>query len=173
MRFFDFVKLYLMWRNEPASLRPLNLYPVWEPEPRFFRSAQPAEQDLPWMIRELGLQSVLVLRGTIEPWESSLLAETGLELHHVPMSATRAPTDEQVDQLLTIAASAAKPMLTHCEGGADRTGVWSFLVRYEELGLEQETSLRALGARYFHLPEVNAETEVLREWARAYERRSP
>lgn len=172
MSLLDFFRLYLMWRNEPESLRPLNLYPVWEPDLRFFRSAQPQESDLRWMVKELGLKSVLVLRSNVATWEADLLAELGVEAHHVPMSASREPSPDQVDRLLATASSAATPLLTHCQAGADRTGVWSFLVRHETLGLDQDTSLGALEARYFHLPEVNAETRVLREWARAYERRT-
>lgn len=170
MNVMDFVRLYFIWRKEPESLRPLNLYPVWEAEPDFFRSAQPGETDLPWLLRELDLRSVLILRGNVESWEGDLLAQAGVALHHVPMTATRAPTDDEVAQLLTVARTAEKPILSHCQAGADRTGVWSFLVRYELLRLDKSISLRALAARYFHLPEVNADTRVLRAWAERYER---
>jgi hypothetical protein len=40
-----------------------------------------------------------------------------------PLSAGEALTGSQVDRLLAILARAPKPLLVHCDGGADRTGI--------------------------------------------------
>lgn len=168
------VRLYLLWREDPSDLRPLNLYPVWEGDEglNYWRSAQYDEDDLEWMHAALGLRSILVLRNSLPDWEAHYCLRHGIRLFHVAMRASDRPTDETVDSLLRATDQAPKPMLAHCAGGADRTGVWSFLVRLEVFGLDPERALQALGARYFHLPEFVPDVRVLRRWARDYAGRS-
>ncbi len=172
-RLIDWLRLYLRWRRAPETLQPLNLYPIWEPDSRFWRSAQPMEADLLWIVPRLEIASVLILRSRIEPWEATMLAQLGVSAHHVPLSASREPQPDQVLSLLSVLRAATRPLLLHCRAGADRAGVASFLARFEILRLAADEALAALDVRYFHLPEIDSRTAVLRRWAEEYARRRP
>lgn len=93
-----------------------------------YRSAQPDAAELREWAGRYGLRSVLNLRGAHADadWyrtESGAAAELGLLLVDFPLSADENPGPERTADLVALLRRLPKPLLIHCQAGADRTGL--------------------------------------------------
>lgn len=126
-----------------------------EPQ-RFYRSAQMDGPALRQAIKQHGIKTVLNLRGTNrgEPWYEQELSVTQAEgVTHLDMSlsAYRELSPAQMAELARLMADAPKPLLVHCESGADRTGLASALYKLSQ-GVPLTQASDELSARYGHFP---------------------
>jgi protein tyrosine phosphatase (PTP) superfamily phosphohydrolase (DUF442 family) len=92
------------------------------------RSAQLDAEALLRAVDELGLRSVVNLRGAVpeDAWwreEHALLEAHGVTLHDLRMSGTRLPSRQELRALLALLERAERPTLVHCLDGTDRSGV--------------------------------------------------
>lgn len=97
-----------------------------------YRAAQMDGQALARWKREYGIASVLNLRGEnngADWYETERAVTDRLGIQHIDfrMSASKQLDAEQVKALIDVMKAAPKPMLIHCLGGADRTGLASAL----------------------------------------------
>jgi protein tyrosine phosphatase (PTP) superfamily phosphohydrolase (DUF442 family) len=97
---------------------------------RYYRSGQPGAEELQTWIETYGLKTVIRLNGGSpgnSDYDSSHdpVVAAGATFFHVPMSATRYPSPEDLLTLWEIFDSAEYPLLVHCRAGADRTGLAS------------------------------------------------
>ena len=128
-----------------------------EVEPgRFYRSAQMDGPALRQTIKLHGIKTVLNLRGTNrgEPWydqELSVTQADGVTHLDMSLSAYRELSPAQMAELARLMANAPKPLLVHCESGADRTGLASALYKLSQ-GVPLDQASDELSARYGHLP---------------------
>ncbi len=95
---------------------------------KLYRSAQPSGSGIRAYAQSLGIKSVLNLRGRHpgEAWyddEIGVSNELGLFHADLALSATRELTDAQLKELEIVLRDAPAPILVHCKGGADRTGL--------------------------------------------------
>ncbi|MBS0234323.1 MAG: tyrosine-protein phosphatase [Proteobacteria bacterium] len=93
-----------------------------------YRSAQPRGEDIDRYVHTYGIKSVLNLRGTNpdKSWyrdEIAAASRNGLAHADLALKADRPLDDQTVASLLALFAKLPKPLLIHCEGGADRTGL--------------------------------------------------
>src|SRR5690606_6151821 len=93
-----------------------------------YRSAQPSGSELDAFIDRLGLRSVLNLRG--ERGGSEWLAEEravsrarGVEHYTVRLSAKDLPPAQRLREIVAILDGAPRPLLLHCQGGVERSGL--------------------------------------------------
>lgn len=101
----------------------IEVVPGW-----IYRSAQPSGPEMDAFIQRLGLRSVLNLRG--ERGGSAWLAEEravtdarGVEHHTVRLSAKRMPPSPRLREIVAVLDTAPRPLLFHCEGGVERSGL--------------------------------------------------
>ncbi len=132
------------------------LHNVREVDPgRFYRSAQLSPETLDEVIDAFGIRSVINLRGYGDAdWrdaESAVTRESAVPLYDVHLSARSLPRREQLLRLLGLYRVAARPLLVHCQGGADRTGEAAALYAIEYMGRTTEQALEMLTLRYRHL----------------------
>ena len=94
----------------------------------FYRSAQLPPALLAVYARRYGIRTIVNLRGARpgHAWydhEIAAAAHLGIAHINFRMSASRELSRAQAAQLLQILDRAQKPLLVHCRGGADRSGL--------------------------------------------------
>lgn len=99
---------------------------------RIYRSAQPSPLFLEWLTRRPKIRTLVNLRGRTQGFESRFAADRGLRLFSFDLSASRPPSQEDVDRFLGILDDPANyPILVHCRNGVDRTGYMLALYRVQ------------------------------------------
>ena len=100
--------------------------------PELYRSGQLRSDEWRESLDEHPYRSVINLRGggPTQPWyrlERSFADEHGLAHYDFGLSDKREPTLEAMGQLVALMRDAPKPVLVHCQAGADRSGLASAL----------------------------------------------
>jgi protein tyrosine phosphatase (PTP) superfamily phosphohydrolase (DUF442 family) len=106
---------------------------------RLYRSAQLGPADLEAVIRRLGIQTVVNLRGAAptRAWcqdERGVCVKLGVKHLDIPWDARQLPAPESVHALLEAYVEGPYPMLIHCKAGADRTGLAAALYLIDRKG---------------------------------------
>jgi protein tyrosine/serine phosphatase len=122
-----------------------------------YRSAQMNGEQLANVIQKYGIKSILNLRGENPKtsWHQIELA-TAVKWHVIHydwgFGAGDELTPEKMNDLITLLHHAPKPVLIHCQAGADRTGLAAALYCYAIEGQSAEDADRQLTVWYGHLP---------------------
>jgi protein tyrosine/serine phosphatase len=135
------------------SLR--NIHVVAQGE--LLRSAQLSELEFDQTVSRFGVRSVLNLRGARpgSDWfdaEVRASASHGVEHRDFELSAIRDVPVEQAAELVALMRRLPKPLLVHCQAGADRSGLASALYRYAVLGHPSADAAGELSVVYGHVP---------------------
>jgi len=140
---------------------------------QLYRCAQLPDHAWPEVLDHYGIRSVINLRGKHPErhwYQAEIRAAKQLNVVHVDLSLNRNNLLDPaaLEQLLAWHASLPRPVLVHCESGADRTSMATVLW----LLLEEDATLtearQQIGWRYFQLPWRNG-TRQLRRLLRDYE----
>ncbi len=132
-----------------------NFHEVYPQE--LYRSSQLYPWQLEKRIKENKIRSVLNLRGSApgEAWYEEELATTtasGAVHADFEMSARDVLERAEMEQLIAIMETLPKPLLIHCWGGADRSGLAAALYAYQVKRAPTEEAKQQLSAKYGHLP---------------------
>lgn len=97
-----------------------------------YRSAQLNEQQLAYYSKKFHLQSMINLRGAWknDHWyqvESQFVKNHHIHYVSIHLQAYALPTKQQLQLLVNTLNFLPKPLIFHCEGGADRTGLASMM----------------------------------------------
>lgn len=138
------------WARPVASAALRNFYRV---DADVFRSEQPTRQAFE-EARAKGIKSILNLRAGYS--DAALVEGLGFHLVEVPMTAGGF-TEEDVVKALRAIEAAPKPVLVHCQYGADRTGVVLAMYRVVVQNWTKEDALAEMtgGGFGFHTRFVN------------------
>lgn len=154
----------------PAGFSPLllprNFHVV--DEGRLYRSGQPDAARLATAIDQYGIRTVLNLRGRNvgRDWydaETRVCQEKGVAHVDYAMSNRDWPTLDMLKAVIETLRTAEYPMLIHCEGGADRTGVVSAIYRMAVLGNPKPEALHELSIEHFHFRAIAPCMDTLAE----------
>lgn len=123
---------------------------------KIYRSAQLNSNKLQKYINRYKFKTIINLRGTSkEKWhmrEKETAKINNVELYDLRFSANELPKISQIHSLLEILINAERPLLIHCKGGADRSGMASAIA----LSINQNPPLPELKQqfswRYFVVP---------------------
>ena len=132
-----------------------NFHPVYDHQ--VYRSAQLSDNQLREKIEQYGIRSVLNLRGRKpdERWYRDEMA-VGRELNvahaDYKLSARKELSVKQMAELVTLMRKLPKPLLVHCQGGADRSGLASALYLYAVQQDSAEKAADQLSVRFGHVP---------------------
>lgn len=137
------------------------------------RSAEPSGNQLVEMKQRFGLRSVLNLRGSNagKPWYDEELRTSrtlGLQHFDVALSAQHELSPAQIDAVLALIERAPKPVLIHCNGGSDRTGLISAAWLYAHGSSKAEAEAQ-LALRYGHFPWLGSKTSAMDRSLKAFE----
>lgn len=123
---------------------------------RFYRSGQLGADRLRQTIDALGIKTIINLRG-VRPkmdWYRDELAvahEKRVRLISLPFDADRLPNRAELVGLLNALRDAKRPILVHCQVGADRSGLASAIYEMEYMGRPKQDALEMLSLRYLHI----------------------
>ncbi len=121
---------------------------------RLYRSAQLKGSALGDLIDAERIKTVVNLRGGFAEDATELETCRRRSVTHVdiPLSASALPPPERLEKLLDTFDHAQYPVLFHCQGGADRSGLAGtlYLALYEHVPLD-EAEARQLTWRYGHV----------------------
>jgi uncharacterized protein (TIGR01244 family) len=120
-----------------------------------YRSAQMTALRLHEHIAEDGIRTVINLRpetnGLWHAQEQQACEAAAVAFVDVPLAGDRAPSSRQTSNLVTILRQARRPVLIHCQRGADRTSFAVALYLSEVSGVSERQARAAFSIRYGHL----------------------
>jgi protein tyrosine/serine phosphatase len=120
-----------------------------------FRANQPSPEHIARYARELGLKTILNLRGK-SPKGYYLLEKEACERHGIQlvdfqMFSRELPSPAAVLEAKQLFDSIAYPALMHCKSGADRAGIMAVLYQHFRKGQPIEQALEQLSRKYLHI----------------------
>ena len=116
------------------SFQAIKIKNFGQMDERFFRGAQPKEEDYKDLVA-LGIKTIVDLRDDPVSYEKRAAEAAGMRYVSIPMSDSSTPRDEQVEQFLKLANDPATgPFFVHCAGGRHRTGVMGAVYRINHDG---------------------------------------
>ncbi len=122
-----------------------------------YRSAQLDRDELEYYIKKYRIRSVVNLRGKnmdAEWYREEIAVCAGQNVRHfdVPLSATEEPRQEDIGRLMEIFNSAPRPLLMHCQAGADRSGLAAAIWKVEIDHQPKSEARKQLSLLYGHIP---------------------
>jgi protein tyrosine/serine phosphatase len=135
-----------------------------------YRSGQMSAGTLAGVIREHGIRTVLNFRGASpkQAWysvETNVTHQLGVQHLDFALSAGREVSEQEIETILDSIQRAPKPILIHCNGGADRTGLISALYLYTVEGKPSDVADRELTAFYGHIPYLHWRNSVAMDYS--------
>ncbi|MDP3739781.1 MAG: tyrosine-protein phosphatase [Hyphomonadaceae bacterium] len=145
----------LIWGDHGfLRLRFRNLHKVSD---EMYRANQPSPEHIDGYARELGVKTILNLRGASPKGyyllEKEACERNGIELVDFQMFSRDAPPRESVLAAKDLFDRIAYPALMHCKSGADRAGVMAVLYQHFRKGLPIEQAGEQLSRKYLHIRE--------------------
>jgi uncharacterized protein (TIGR01244 family) len=140
---------------------------------QLYRSAQLSPAQLEKHVRDHGIKTIINLRGenVNAQWynaEIETAQQLGVEHIDFAMSSGTVLTPERADELVAIMKAAPKPILIHCQSGADRTGLVSVIYSQQIAGVREDVAERQLSVRYGHvaIPHISSVYAMDVSWDR-------
>jgi protein tyrosine/serine phosphatase len=131
-----------LWAAPPVGSAPdiRNFHQVNE---HLFRGGQPSPLGLE-ELGAIGVKRVIDLRehGQATTFEEEQLKKLGITYINIPFAEFSAPSDNQIQAVLKLLASAETPTFIHCRRGKDRTGTAIACYRVQHDGWDNERALR-------------------------------
>jgi protein tyrosine phosphatase (PTP) superfamily phosphohydrolase (DUF442 family) len=131
------------WAVAVAGTSVQNLYRV---EDGFYRGAQPTADGFK-ELAGLGVKTVLDVSGG---GDEALLKGGTLKLVHLPMNAFGLRDDRVLEALRVMADPSNRPLMVHCQHGADRTGALVALYRVVVQGWTKERAVEEMNRGGYH-----------------------
>ncbi len=147
---FFLLAAYSLYREEKGNFHEIT-------PGESYRSAQLDREGFEHYIKRYKIKSVVNLRGTNPDaaWykeEIAACAEQNVTHFDIALSADDEPKQEDIRRLIEIFESAPRPLLMHCQAGADRSGlaaaIWKVAVDHES----KSEARKQLSLLYGHMP---------------------
>ena len=132
-----------------------NFHPITPGEA--YRSAKLDRDKLEYYVKKYNIKSIVNLIGgdPRKPWyreELQVSAEHNIRHYDISLSATDEPTEEDAQKLVKIFQQVPRPVLIHCKGGSDRSGlaaaIWKVAIDKEP----KSEARKQLSILYGHFP---------------------
>ncbi len=146
--------MYVVFLSSCKELIGENFYEI--DKNTYYRSAQLDPEVLDEKIKKYGIKTVINLRGENQgkPWydeQVQVIKNNQIVQVDIRMGASRLPHKKDLITLLNTLDRSEKPILVHCQGGADRTGEASAIYQMIYMGKNKTQALKMLEVKYFHL----------------------
>jgi len=132
------------WAVAVAGTSVQNLYRV---EDGFYRGAQPSADGFKELAK-LGVKTVIDLAGG--GGDGAFVKDGSLKLVHVPLHAWSLRDDRVLEALRVMADPSNRPVMIHCQHGADRTGALVALYRVVVQGWTKQRAVEEMSRGGYH-----------------------
>jgi protein tyrosine/serine phosphatase len=131
-----------------------------------YRSGQLSGSQFQTRITENGIRTVINFRGnnTGQHWYDDEIKASGLAgAQHIdfPLSSGKELTDDQLIKLTALLRESPRPLLIHCEAGADRSGLAPALYKLVVAKRAPKEAWAQLSFRYGHFPWLRNSTAAM------------
>jgi protein tyrosine/serine phosphatase len=131
-----------------------------------YRSGQLNGAQFAARIAENGLRTIVNLRGNNsgQRWyDDEVRSSDATGVRHIdfPISAGRELTDDEIDRLTALLRDSPRPILIHCEAGADRSGFVAALYELSVANRSPDEARAQLSFRYGHFPWLGNSTAAM------------
>src|SRR5918998_1321970 len=131
-------------QSAQASFPNVKIKNFGQMDARFYRGAQPKEDDYP-TLAALGIKTVIDLRNDAKDYARSAVEALGMRYINIPMSDKDYPREEQIEAFLKIANDPETgAFYVHCAGGRHRTGVAGAVYRFTKYQWEYEKGFKKM-----------------------------
>ena len=121
-------------KRSSGSNAPVDIDNFGQMDERFFRGAQPHESDYQGLA-SLGIKTIIDLTDKPTSYEKRNAEALGLRYVSIPMSDSRKPSPEQIQQFMKLVNEPdTGKFFVHCIGGRHRTGVMGAVYRMNQYG---------------------------------------
>jgi protein tyrosine/serine phosphatase len=122
-----------------------------------YRANQPSPEHIARYAKELGLKTIINLRGTSPKGyyllEKEACLHHGMQLVDFQVFSREPPRKEAIFAARDLFDRIAYPALMHCKSGSDRAGLMSVLYMHYRRKLPIEQAMEQLSWRYLHVRE--------------------
>ncbi len=135
-----------------------------------WRSAQPSIESIAVMKRH-GLKTIINLRGSEENqlWESRICDSLGIQYFHISMDGRDVPDTADLNNILRIIENQQnQPVMYHCLGGKDRTGIVTAIYRLKNSDISFEEVHKEMLMYGYNEEEFPHLTEFAKTWREKY-----
>lgn len=134
----------------------------------FFRSGQLDGATLQDLVDREGIRTILNLRGahSSERWyveEASIAEGNGIRYKSIAISARSVPEMATMVEIARVLRESPGPILVHCLGGSDRSGLASAIYDLVVRGTSEEEAAGQLSIVYGHFPWLGSRTGAMDE----------
>lgn len=131
-----------------------------------YRSGQMSGEQFENRIKDYGIRAIINFRGNNagKSWyDDEMKASDAAGVQHIdfPLSANREVSDDELTRLEELLRDAPRPLLIHCEGGADRSGFASALYMLVVAKRPGKEAAEQLSFRYGHFPWFTSSTAAM------------
>ncbi len=137
---------------------------------RIWRSAQPSIESIDVM-KKHGLKTIINLRGSEENhlWESRICDSLGIQYFHMPMDGREVPDTADLNNILRIIENQQnQPVMYHCLGGKDRTGIVTAIYRLKNSDVSFEEVHKEMLMYGYNEEEFPQLSEFAKTWREKY-----
>jgi len=139
---------------------------------QLYRSAQPSRGDIDGYVKRYGIRTIINLRGKSDAlwYKDEIGAAQHAGISHIDfgLPPSKEVTPVQARQLIAILRDMPKPILVHCETGADPTGLVSAIYLQQIAGTDERTAEGQLSILYGHfgIPYLSSTYAMDESWER-------
>jgi len=121
-----------------------------------YRSGQLNKYNLEYYVKKYKIKTIINLRGTSkkEWYKTEKAIADEFDINHISFGITNKEFYDfnQTSQIVSMLKNVEKPLLIHCEGGADRTSLVSALYQYAVVKKSAEESAKEFSVFYGYAP---------------------
>jgi tyrosine-protein phosphatase SIW14 len=131
-------------QTSPSKFPGIKIENFGQMDERFYRGAQPLPDDYQ-ALKELGITTIIDLRGDPTDYEKSSAEAVGIKYVNIPMSGYKYPRQDQVDEAYSILNNPEMgKVYVHCKAGIHRTGVVGAFYRFKNFGWDYDKAYQEM-----------------------------
>lgn len=141
---FSVFSVIVSAQTAPSNFPNIKIENFGQMDTGYYRGAQPQPDDYK-SLKELGIKTVIDLRGSPTNYEKSAVEALGMRYVNIPMSGFRYPKEAHVEEFLRLLNDPETgAVFVHCKAGVHRTGVTGAVYRFTKYGWDYDQAYKEM-----------------------------